>query len=185
MKDVCKRLELLEQQQAARPVYFSFTDRQGHARRVTAKELENIVSNQYKFLSLELRGKGHTMPPEAHALSLETCYDLRHTILDVLKSIKDKITQHWLWFAYFNLKTICTGFNYRGKAPDGLTHVYYPIWGGTLLIELTGDYAGDIFLDILTEYFTGDLTNIEIVSIKYTNDDGEVVIDERFDEGVT
>ena len=53
--------------------------------------------------------------------------------------------------------------------------------GGTLLIELTSDHAGDVLLDILLDDFSG-----EIASMKYTNDDGEVVIDERFEEqGVT
>ena len=184
MKNLLTRLEALEQIQAARPVYFRFVDCQGNSRRVNAQELEKIARDQCVYI-LRIREEKNTMPPESCALDIETCYDLRDKILDDLERITDTFTRQRLWFAYHYLKTLCVGFDYRGKGPDGLTHVYYPLYrpfiGGTLLIELTGDYPRDILLDILTEDFTEDILNVDIAGIKYTTNGGDVIIDERFE----
>ena len=188
MKNLLTRLEALEQMQAARPVYFKFVDRQGNSRRVNAFELEKVARDMFDYVSRELQGRNHTLPPEANALSLDTCYDLRDAIRDALKRITDRFTRQRLWFAYHYLKTLCLGFDYRGAYPRGMCadwgqmHIYWPIWGGILMIELKEDYAGDILLDMRLDHYTGDIDNVEIISVKYTDGDGKIVIDKRFEE---
>ena len=125
MQTLLNRIAAVEANQRQRPIRLKFTDRHGARRSESLSEMLGIIRRQGELLTNVLNGLECDPNHPDVVFDLETAYDLRHQLLDL---ISDNVGNHGrcyvLWAVYQELKLITTGFQIS-RHVCGTIHLHY------------------------------------------------------------